>query len=111
MDIAARILNPRTLGDLADPSALQQLQAKLLKGVHSQRGRQRSPHTVKGYMAHILAALNWANLQNWLPHAPKVRQLKTSKPKTMKGRPITKDVFQRMLNSVSDVVGESVAES
>lgn len=111
LDIAERILKPRTLGDVADPIALQQLQAKLLKGVHSQRGQHRSPHTVKGYMAHILAALNWANLQNWLPNAPKVRKLKTSKQKSMKGRPITKDEYQRMLNAVSDVVGESVAES
>lgn len=29
----------------------------------------------------------------------------------MKRRPITKDEFQRMLNAVSDVVGESIAES
>lgn len=111
LDIAERILKPRTLGEVADPSALQELQAKLLKGVHSQRGKQRSPHTVKGYMAHVLAALNWANLQNWLPNAPKVRKLKTSKQKTMKGRPITKDEFQRMLKAVSEVVGEPVSES
>ena len=111
LDIAERILKPRTLGDIADPAALQQLQAKLLAGVKSQRGKQRSPHTVKGYMAHILAALNWANLQNWLPNAPKVRKLKTSKQKSMKGRPITQGEFQLMLKAVSEVVGESATAS
>ena len=111
LDIAERILKPRTLGDVADPSALQQLQAKLLAGEQSRRGKPRSPHTVKGYMAHILAALNWANLQNWLPAAPKVRKIKTSRQKAMKGRPITKDEFQRMLEAVQGVVGETAAES
>lgn len=111
LDIAERILKPRTLGDIADPSALQQLQANLLAGVKSQRGKPRSPHTVKGYMAHVLAALNWANLQNWLPNAPKVRKLKTSKQKSMKGRPITRDEFQQMLKAVTEVVGESATAS
>lgn len=111
LDIAERILTPRTLGDMATPTALQQLQAKLLAGVHSRRSKPRSPHTVKGYMAHILAALNWANLQNWLPHAPKVRKLKTSRQKSMKGRPITSEEFQRMLKVVSEVVGETATES
>lgn len=111
LDIAERILKPRTLGDMADPTALQQLQAKLLAGAKSQRGKPRSPHTVKGYMAHVLAALNWANLQNWLPNAPKVRKLKTSKQKSMKGRPITRDEFQQMLKAVVEVVGESASAS
>ena len=111
LDIAERILKPRTLGDMADPTALQQLQAKLLAGVKSQRGKQRSPHTVKGYMAHVLAARNWANLQNWRPHAPKVRKLKTSKQKSMKGRPITRDEFQQMSKAVTEVVGESAFAS
>lgn len=111
LDIAERILKPRTLGDVADPTALQQLQARLLAGVQSRRKKPRSPHTVKGYMAHVLAALNWANLQNWLPHAPKVRKLKTSKQKTMKGRPITTAEYQQMLEAVLGVVGESATES
>lgn len=111
LDIAERILKPRTLGDMADPVALQKLQANLLAGLQSKNQKPRSAHTVKGYMAHVLAALNWAYVQDWLLYAPKVRKIKTSKQKAMKGRPITKAEFQRMLEAVSDVVGESVSES
>ncbi|MBS0205541.1 MAG: site-specific integrase [Planctomycetes bacterium] len=62
-------------------------------------------------MAHVLAALNWANLQNWLPNAPKVRKIKTSKHDAMKGRPITEDEFKGMLAAVPSVVGDEAAES
>jgi integrase len=55
--------------------------------------------------------LNWAYLQNWLPTPPKLRKIKTSKQKTMKGRPITKAEFQVLLNSVTSVVGGEAAES
>ena len=37
LDLAERILKPKTLGDMADPNALQQLQAKLLAGEQSRR--------------------------------------------------------------------------
>ena len=36
-DLAERILKPRTLGDMADPNALQRLQARLLAGAQSRR--------------------------------------------------------------------------
>lgn len=111
LDIAERILKPRTLGDVADSVALQKLQANLLAGFQSKGHKPRSVHTVKGYMAHVLAALNWAYVQDWLPNAPKVRKIKTSKQKVMKGRPITTEEFQRMLDAVSGVVGEPAAES
>lgn len=111
LDIAERILNPRTLADVADPSALHRLQARLLAGDQSRRGKPRSPHTVKGYMSCILAALNWAHLQSWLPVCPKIRKIKTPKMKVMKGRPISEPEFKTMLNSTSSVVGEAAAES
>jgi integrase len=111
LDLAERILKPRTLGDMADPNALQQVQAKLLAGEQSLRKKPRSPHTVKGYMGCVLAALNWAHLQGWLPAAPKIRKLKTPKLKVMKGRPITTAEFQKMLEATAGVVGEQAAES
>lgn len=111
LDIAERIISPKTLGDAADAATLQQLQARLLAGEQSVRKGPRSPHTVKGYMGCILGALNWAYLQNWLPTPPKLRKIKTSKQKTMKGRPVTKVEFQAMLNAVASVVGDDAAES
>jgi len=87
LDLAERILNPTRLRDIADSNALLQLQKELLSGAQSRRKKPRSAHTVRGYMNSILAALNWAYHQDWLHEAPKLRKIKTSKQKTMKGRP------------------------
>ncbi len=111
LDLAERIMKPKTLGDLGEPNALQQLQAKLLAGEQSRRKKPRSPHTVKGYMNSILAAINWAHLQGWLPKAPKIRKIKTPKLKVMKGRPIAEGEFRKMLDATADEVGEEAAES
>lgn len=111
LDLTERILKPKTLGDVADPNALQQLQARFLAGSHSRRTKPRSAHTVRGYMNSILAAMNWAYLQGWLPAAPKLRKIKTSKRKAMKGRPITAEEFTKLLDATPKVVGEQAAES
>jgi len=111
LDIAERLMKPKTLGDLAEPSSLQKLQAKLLSGEQSIKKKPRSPHTVRGYMKSILAALNWAYLQDWLHNKPKLPRIKTSKTKSMKGRPISEIEFQKMLDVVEEVVGEAAAIS
>jgi integrase len=77
----------------------------------SLRKKPRSAHTVRGYMTCVLAAMNWAYLQGWLPTVPKLRKIKTSKQKSMKGRPISVDEFQKMLEATAGVVGELVTES
>lgn len=111
LDLTERILKPKTLADVADPNALQRLQAKLLAGEQSRRNKPRSAHTVRGYMNSVLSAMNWAYLQGWLPVAPKLRKIKTAKQKAMKGRPITAAEFQRMLDATARVVGDEAAES
>ena len=111
LDLAERILKPKTLGDIADPNVLQQLQAKLLAGECSRRKKPRSAHTVRGYMNSVLAALNWAWSQGWLQSAPMLRKIKTSRQKVMKGRPITADEFQKMLDATESEVGERAADS
>jgi len=111
LDIAERILKPRTLGDMADQNALHRLRAALLAGVESRRGKPRSPYTAKGYMAAVLASLNWAHLQGWLPAVPKVQKIEVAKLKAMKGRPLVLEEFERMLDKTARVVGESAAGS
>lgn len=111
LDLAERILKPRTLGKVAEPNSLQQLQAKLLAGAESRRTKPRSAHTVRGYMNSVLAALNWAYLQGWLPDAPKLRKIKTPKQKVMKGRPIKEAEFQQILDATDGVVGGDASES
>ncbi len=62
-------------------------------------------------MGCVLAAVNRAHLQGWLPNAPKIRRLKVPKMKVMKGQPITEAEFKRMLKSAPSEVGEEAAES
>lgn len=140
LDICERILKPRTLGDVASADALHRLQARLLAGDEGfvpkpkkpkkprrKKGqpapelvpvdeapatpRPRSPHTVRSYMAVVCAALNWAALQEWLPAVPRIRKVKASKLRHMKGRPITGEEFDRMIAAVEKTVGSEVAPS
>jgi integrase len=100
LDVAERILKPATLGEVATAEALHRLQARLLAGAESKFARPRSPFTVKGYMGTVLAALNWARLQGWIAVVPQIRKIEVGKLKVMKGRPITGEEFDRMLNKV-----------
>lgn len=111
LDIAIRILKPKTLGDLAKPDALLRLQTSLLEGEESRRKEPRSVFTVRGHMKSVLAALNWAHYQNWLPTQPRGPKLKAPKLSAMKGRPITEAEFNLMLAAVPEVVGERASES
>ncbi|QDT70346.1 Phage integrase family protein [Planctomycetes bacterium MalM25] len=111
LDIATRLLKPKRLGDLGAPSALAELQARLLAGEQSLRGKPRSPHTVRGYMGAILAAMNWAYLQGWLDEAPRLRKLRAARGTAMRGRPISEEEFARLLETTESVVGLEGAAS
>lgn len=111
LDIAERIMRPRTLADMADSAALQRLQAELLAGVQSSTRSKRAHATVRSQMASVVAALNWAHLMGWLPIPPKYRRLRSPKSKGMKGRPISDAEFHRMLEVVPVVTGDVAAAS
>jgi integrase len=64
-----------------------------------------SPATVATYLAHIGAALNWANKQEMLHTVPAIEYPRGSKGK-MKGRPITLEEFERMLAKVETVLAD-----
>ena len=51
-------------------------------------------------MAAVLAALSWARLQGYIDTVPAIRRVQTGKIKSMKGRPITAEEFERMLSRV-----------
>lgn len=112
LDIIERVLKPVLLSDVANYDALETLQAELLRGAESRYNAPRSAHTVKGYMAATLAALNWAASESrgWIDRVPKVK-VKTSKLRAAKGRPLKDDEFQEMLNVTAIVVGSQVAHS
>lgn len=111
LDVAERILKPRTLGDVADSESLHYLQQQLLVGTESRFSRARSPVTASNYMLVVTGALNWAAYMGWLASVPKVKRIKTAKLKQMKGRPITAVEFATMLKAVEAVVGVVAAPS
>jgi len=61
LDVAQRIMRPRTLSNMASDGSLAELQARLLAGEEPQRGKPRAPSTVQSYMRAVIAALNWAH--------------------------------------------------
>lgn len=111
LDIAERIMKPKKLGDLANTDSLHRLQTRLLAGVESKVKRPRSPHSVRSYMAAVLAALNWAHFQGWLESPPRIRRIKVAKFRAMKGRPLTDKEFERLLKATEAVVGSEAASS
>ncbi len=93
----AELCGPTVLTDV-DGSLLSQFGAKL-------REEELSPDTIAGYFAELRRTLNWAE-GIWQEYqAPRVRPPKGAKRSGMKGRPITREEFERMLEATSDVVG------
>ncbi len=76
------------------PQWLTTLQRRLLDS-------GREPATVQSICRHLKAALNWAKEQNIIHQVPKFPRLnKVRTVKQMKGRPITAEEFERMIQAV-----------
>jgi integrase len=68
--------------------------------------------TLAGYLAHLKSALGWAVKQKLMPARPafpKIHRAKKYAGRPMKGRPITAEEFERMLEKTSEVVGDESA--
>ena len=97
-----RILRPKLVRDLT-ADRLSHFQAVL-------RERGLAEVTIDGYLAYVRPALNWAEEIGMIPKAPKIKRPKRAKQsKLMKGRPITTEEYERMLDKAAGVVGESAA--
>jgi len=76
------------------------------------RKRGRSESTIKSHLSHLKAALRWAHRQGMMPVVPNIDMPKRAKgSKVMKGRPITSEEFERMLDKVQSVVGPKATPS
>ena len=64
--------------------------------------------SIKSNLAHLKAALRWANRVGLLAKAPSIEMPKRAS-ETMKGRPVTAEEFDRMIDAVPKVVGEADA--
>lgn len=92
-----RIIKPKTLKQI-DGNALS-------KFVKALRKRGLKEVTIKDYLAHLKSAINWAEsvgLINVVPKFPKLKRARTEK--VMKGRPLCKEEYERMLTAVDKVV-------
>jgi integrase len=104
LDRVESILNPQRLLDMTEQ--------RLSHLVASLRGDGVAETTIKGYLAHLKAALNWAVRQKLLvtlPSFPKIQRAKRSSGTPMKGRPVTQEELERMLKAVAAVVGQAKA--
>jgi integrase len=96
-----RIINPKYLSSVNSDS--------IGKMIRTLREEQKSESTIKGYLIYVGVALRWAHRNKILNEVPVIDMPKrTSK---MKGRPITTEEFERMLEKVPEVVGDKQAES
>ena len=88
-----RIVNPGHLRSLT-AERLSHYQAVL-------REEGRAETTIAGYLAHVRAALNWAAGMGLVARVPKIKRPRRAKSgKMMKGRAITGEEFERMLDAV-----------
>lgn len=99
------------LESFASPTSLFTLDGDLVSrfGAHL-RELNLSTETIRGYLAEINRTLTWAETV-WQDYtAPKVRKPKTYGRK-QKGRPITREEFERLLDATEGVVGAEFADS
>ena len=88
-----RIINPRHLRSLT-PERLSHYQSIL-------REEGRSETTIAGYLGHVRAALGWADGMGLVAKVPKIKRPRRAKSgKMMKGRAVTGEEFDRMLDAV-----------
>jgi integrase len=105
LDRVEGILNPKRLLDMTE-ERLSHLMATL-------RSSGVAEATIKGYLAHLKSALNWAFRQKLLmkvPAFPKIQRARRSSGAPMKGRPITQEELDRMLAAVVATVGAAKAD-
>ncbi len=125
LDSVERVLGISPDSRLCDLTAerLSRYQAQLRRGIPLPKGKsqadapdvKRAESTITGHMAHLQAALRWAERVKLLAKAPEVpknrRAKKGRRGSMMKGRPVTGEEFDRILGKVGGVVGERAAEA
>ncbi|MFZ9092188.1 MAG: tyrosine-type recombinase/integrase, partial [Planctomycetaceae bacterium] len=118
LGIAERILERRQLerdrregllmSEVATLDTLEDLQARLLAGEEC-RYERRSPTSVNTLIGAVMAFIRYCHGRGWVKTIPAIEKLEARQ--SMKGRPVTAEEFQRMLDATPKVVGERSAES
>ena len=99
-----RILSPEKLASLT-AGRISHFQSRL-------RDDGLAESSIASHLRHLKAAVRWANRVGLLTEVPKIDMPRRAKgSRKMKGRPITGEEFDRLLEKVPEVVGEAAAES
>lgn len=86
--------------------------AHALRQPYGAHKRRRTEATVARHLRHLKACVRWAHQQGYLRDLPQFRMPgKGAGAQRMKGRPITTEEFERMLDATEGVVGKLAAES
>lgn len=96
-----RLIDPKKLQSL-DSDQISRFQAMLRK-------KGASEATIHCYLRHLKSALGWAKRQKMILAVPDIEMPKRTKG--MKGRGITTEEFERMIEKVPSVVGDEATES
>lgn len=96
-----RIIDPKRLSAL-DARQISKLQTTLRK-------EKKAEATIKAYLTHLKAALRWAKQMKLLRETPEIVMPKRAN--TMKGRAVTTEELERILDKVEVEVGTKAAES
>jgi len=105
LNAVERILPRIAAGRLADlnAEALSLFQTELRDG-------KRSETTIASYLAHLRSALAWAVDQGVIPTMPKIRKpqraRKGGRGRPSKGRPITAEEFDRLVEKIPAALGD-----
>ena len=96
MNHLERIINPKRLANVTS-ATLSHLQAEL-------RRSGMKDTSIAGHLGHLRPALRWAVSMGLLAKLPEIPSLKRVKRRSvMRGRPITTEEFERMLEAVHKV--------
>ena len=87
---------------------LEYLQNRLLAGDEC-RYDVRSPNTVNSIMGAVMAFVRFCHTRGWIPSVPHVEKFDVEE--VMKGRPVTGEEFERMLEATPLIVGKQSAAS
>lgn len=89
---------------LMAPSRLQQITSQWVTQFRLKASEGRSIETVNIHLRNLKAALNWAKSQKLIAEIPTIKQSRKGRSsKQMKGRPITAEEFDRMIEAVPKV--------
>lgn len=94
--------------DIMTLEMLEYLQERLLEGDESQYD-QRSANTVNSTMGAVMAFVRFCAKREWITRVPDVESLDVDD--VMKGRPVTGEELDRMIDATERVVGKNEAPS